>query len=215
MEHVLTGTTMQVLTMQMGQGESIYTESGGMAWMSDTFDMQTNMEGGLLGGLKRGLAGESLFMTTYTCTAPQGIIAFANEFPGKIIPLSLAAGESRICQKDAFMCAERTVQLEMHFRKKLGAGFFGVRADRDLRCRHREGCQERSLRRRGAVPGPCERSGQGMAPEHADREPGREDLAVHPEGELRRQRRPCSRAPQALPRSSAEGSACWPWSRSS
>ncbi|MBP7559895.1 MAG: TIGR00266 family protein [Armatimonadetes bacterium] len=125
MEHVLTGTTMQVLTMQMGQGESIYTESGGMAWMSDTFDMQTNMEGGLLGGLKRGLAGESLFMTTYTCTAPQGIIAFANEFPGKIIPVPLAAGESRICQKDAFMCAERTVQLEMHFRKKLGAGLFG------------------------------------------------------------------------------------------
>lgn len=125
MEYTLTGTTMQVVTMQMSQGESVYTESGGMAWMSDTFDMQTNMEGGLLGGLKRGLAGESLFMTTYTCTAPQGIIAFANEFPGKIIPLPLGPGESRICQKDAFMCAERSVTLEMHFRKKLAAGFFG------------------------------------------------------------------------------------------
>ncbi|MBD3174794.1 MAG: TIGR00266 family protein [Armatimonadia bacterium] len=125
MEYTLTGTTMQVLTMQVQQGEAIFTESGGMAWMSDTFDMQTNMEGGLLGGLKRAASGESMFMTTYTCTAPQGILAFSNEFPGKIIPLPLEAGESRICQKDSFMCAERSVDLEMHFRRKLGAGFFG------------------------------------------------------------------------------------------
>ena len=27
------------------------------------------------------------------------------------------------CQKDAFMCAEESVKLEMHFRKKLGEGF--------------------------------------------------------------------------------------------
>jgi uncharacterized protein (AIM24 family) len=30
-----------------------------------------------------------------------------------------------IAQKDAFMCAEKSVQIEMHFRRKLGAGFFG------------------------------------------------------------------------------------------
>ncbi len=30
-----------------------------------------------------------------------------------------------ICQIDAFMCAEQTVKLEMHFQKKLGAGLFG------------------------------------------------------------------------------------------
>jgi uncharacterized protein (AIM24 family) len=30
-----------------------------------------------------------------------------------------------ICQKDAFMCAQESVQLEMHFRRKLGAGLFG------------------------------------------------------------------------------------------
>jgi uncharacterized protein (AIM24 family) len=30
-----------------------------------------------------------------------------------------------ICQKDAFLCAEQSVQVKIHFRKQLGAGLFG------------------------------------------------------------------------------------------
>jgi uncharacterized protein (AIM24 family) len=30
-----------------------------------------------------------------------------------------------ICQKDAFMCAEESVELEMHFRRRMGTGLFG------------------------------------------------------------------------------------------
>jgi uncharacterized protein (AIM24 family) len=39
--------------------------------------------------------------------------------------MRLEAGQSLICQKDAFMVAEDSVKLEMHFRKKLGVGLFG------------------------------------------------------------------------------------------
>ncbi len=127
MEHVLTGTTMQVLTMQMGQGESIYTESGGMAWMSDTFDMQTNMEGGVLTAGKRVLTGESLFMTTFTCEGPgRQRAAFAAPYPGKIIPMDLTQlGGELLCQKDSFLCAARGVSIGIAFTKRLGAGLFG------------------------------------------------------------------------------------------
>jgi uncharacterized protein (TIGR00266 family) len=69
--------------------------------------------------------GESLFLVDYTCTSGQGIVAFASEFPGKVVPLDLAPGQSIIAQKDAFMCAEKSVDIALHFRKKLGAGFFG------------------------------------------------------------------------------------------
>ena len=55
----------------------------------------------------------------------QAEIAFGSSFPGKIIPLSLREGESKIVQKTAFLAAEDSVQLKMHFRKKLGAGVFG------------------------------------------------------------------------------------------
>jgi uncharacterized protein (AIM24 family) len=42
-----------------------------------------------------------------------------------VLDVELAPGQSLICQKDAFMCAQDSITLEMHFRKKLGAGLFG------------------------------------------------------------------------------------------
>ncbi len=93
--------------------------------MRGSFDMDTNTRGGLGAGIGRVLAGESLFLTTYICKSPDGLITFTPEVPGKVIDLKLEAGQSMICQKDAFMCAEESVKLEMHFRKRLGAGLFG------------------------------------------------------------------------------------------
>ena len=125
MKYELRGDTLPVVILTLEEGESVFTESGGMSWMSDGFDMKTNMEGGLFGGIARKLAGESLFMTTYTLNKTSGMIAFSSSFPGKIVPIHLDAGESLICQKNAFLCAERSVKLEIHLKKKLGAGLFG------------------------------------------------------------------------------------------
>jgi len=125
MEYKVSGEVLQMLEVHLTQGESIYTESGGMAWMSTGIDMTTNTKGGIMSGLGRALSGESLFMTTYTCKVSQGFVVFTPEAPGKVVDIKLAPGQSLICQKDAFMCAEDSVKLEMHFRKKLGAGLFG------------------------------------------------------------------------------------------
>jgi uncharacterized protein (TIGR00266 family) len=125
MKYQIQGTVMQTLDVHLKQGESIFTESGGMAWMRGNIAMETNTRGGLMSGLGRALSGESLFMTTYTCQSPDGLIAFTPEVPGKVLDVQLASGQSLICQKDAFMCAQDSVKLEMHFRKKLGAGLFG------------------------------------------------------------------------------------------
>jgi uncharacterized protein (TIGR00266 family) len=125
MQYKIEGSLLQYLAVSMDQGDAMYTESGGMAWMSEGINMETNTRGGLMAGLGRTLAGESLFMTTYTCAAPKALIVFTAEAPGKIIDLNLAPNQTIICQKDAFMCAENSVKMEMHFRKKLGAGLFG------------------------------------------------------------------------------------------
>ncbi|MEM7032324.1 MAG: TIGR00266 family protein [Chloroflexota bacterium] len=119
------GTTMQVLTVQVEEGEVIYTESGNMSWMSDNMEMKSHTGGGLGKLIKRAFSGESLFIVDYFVNRGTGIVAFANEFPGKIIPFDLGPGESVIMQKDAFMAAEKSVDLDISFRKKLGAGFFG------------------------------------------------------------------------------------------
>ena len=125
MRYEITGTLLQSVDIHLGPGESVYTESGGMAWMRGDIEMKTGTKGGLMAGLGRKLAGESLFMTTYTCRRGEGLVVFTPEAPGRVLDFRLEAGQSLICQKDAFMCAEASVKLEMHFRKKLGAGLFG------------------------------------------------------------------------------------------
>jgi len=125
MEYYISGTVMQTLDIRLGAGEAVFTESGGMAWMTGEIEMQTDTRGGLLKGLGRSLAGESLFMTNYRCRQGRGMVVFTPESPGKILDFDLAAGQSLICQKDAFMCAADSATLAMHFRKRLGAGLFG------------------------------------------------------------------------------------------
>lgn len=124
-QYQIIGTTMQAVVLQLPAGQTVFSERGGMSWMSGNIAMQTNMEGGLGGAFKRMFSGESLFMVTFTPQSGSGLVGFSAEFPGKIVPLNLAAGQQMICQKDAFMCAERSVTLDLHFRRKLGAGFFG------------------------------------------------------------------------------------------
>jgi uncharacterized protein (TIGR00266 family) len=125
MEYDVRGTVMQTVDCWMDAGESMYTESGGMCWMTPNVEMSTNAKGGILKGIGRKLSGESFFMTTYSCSQGRGMVSFSSEFVGKIMPLELQAGQSLICQKDAFLAAESSVELSMHFRKKLGTGLFG------------------------------------------------------------------------------------------
>ena len=125
METRISGDSLPVVFCTLNKGESVITENGGMSWMSEGLTMNTSTNGGLLKGLGRALAGESIFMNTYTADRDGAEIAFASSFPGRIIEFDLAAGQSIIAQKRAFLCSEASVKLSMHFQKKLGAGLFG------------------------------------------------------------------------------------------
>ena len=125
MKTEIIGENLPVLVCKLQRGEEIFTETGGMSWMSQGIKMKTNTNGGLMKGLGRALAGESIFMNVFTSEADEAEIAFASAFPGKILEFDLRDGEKIIAQKRAFLCAEKSIQMSMHFRKKIGAGFFG------------------------------------------------------------------------------------------
>lgn len=125
LKYQLIGTTLQAVTIELTPGHVIISESGSLAWMSANVNMETKASGGIGKAIGRLFTGESFFMVEYEVSSGQGIVAFASEFPGKIVPIDLAEGQSVIAQKDAFMCAEKSVDVALHFRKKLGAGFFG------------------------------------------------------------------------------------------
>ena len=124
MKFEISGTVMQTVAIDLDPGEQIYSQTNTMAWMNDAIVMDTHTGGGFLAGLKRSLAGGSLFITDFTAQGP-GHVAFAPRFPGTIIAKTLAAGESLICRKETFLCAQKSVTLELAWQRRLGAGFFG------------------------------------------------------------------------------------------
>lgn len=125
METKISGEELPYVVCKLQKGESIVTENGGMSWMDDAIKMTTTTNGGIMKGLGRALAGESIFMNVYTAEKDDVEIAFASSFPGQILEFYLNEGETIIGQKRSFLCAEQTVDISMHFRKKIGAGFFG------------------------------------------------------------------------------------------
>lgn len=106
-------------------GESMFTQSGGMAWMTDGIEMSTNTKGGLMKGLGRMFAGESLFMATYRASRAGAQIAFASTVAGRILAVDVSARGGLICQKGAFLCGQDSVRLNVTFTKKFSSGLFG------------------------------------------------------------------------------------------
>ncbi len=123
MRYDISGTTMQTVSIDLARGETLYSQTATMAWMSDNIRMDTHTGGGLLAGLKRAFSGGGLFITEFTAE-DNGHVAFAPRFPGQIVPVELAAGQSMICRKETFLCAEKSVHLDIFFQQRLGAGFF-------------------------------------------------------------------------------------------
>jgi uncharacterized protein (TIGR00266 family) len=121
----ISGTVMQTVGVDLAPGETIYSQTASMAWMTAGMRMHTNTGGGLFAGIKRSLTGGSFFVTDFTAEGGPGHVAFAPRFPGSILARTLRAGESLICRKETFLCAEKSVTLELAWQQRIGSGFFG------------------------------------------------------------------------------------------
>ena len=124
MRYRIFGEKLPAVTIEFEAGESIFTQAGGMTWMTDNFTMETNVKGGMMKGLGRMLTGESLFMATYTANAPKAELTLASSFPGAILPIELDGTKTWIAQKSAFLCATPGVELSTYV-SKFKVGLFG------------------------------------------------------------------------------------------
>ncbi len=139
-DYQIFGDDMQLVEIELDPGESVLAEAGAMNYMDARIKMETIFGDGsgadankgfgskLLSAGKRALTGEGLFMTVFQNVHPaeKAIVAFASPYPGKIIPVDLDTFDrTLICQKSAFLCAAKGVNVGIHLQKKLGAGLFG------------------------------------------------------------------------------------------
>lgn len=126
MNYKIIGQTVPVVEIKLNAGETVYTQSGGMAYQSEGIAMKTNARGGVMKSLGRMFSGESIFMANYTAQKDGAVVAFASTVPGNIIPVDLSAMPSGlVLQKGAFLCAEENVETSIAFTKKFSAGLFG------------------------------------------------------------------------------------------
>ena len=126
MKYEIIGQTVPAVEMTLNSGETIVSQSGGMTWQTDGVKMSTNTNGGIMKGLGRLFAGESMFMNLYTAEKEGAKITFASTLPGQIVPINLSDYPNGItAQKGAFLCSEQSVDLKIAFTKKFSAGLFG------------------------------------------------------------------------------------------
>lgn len=115
---------MPVLEISMDPGESVVAESGQLSWMTDSIRLRTST-GGVLGAVKRALAGAGLFMTEYSASRHPGMVAFAAKLPGQIVPVTMHRGGDYMVHRHGFLCAAGDVRVSLSFQRRLGAGIFG------------------------------------------------------------------------------------------
>ncbi len=121
------------LQVNLVEGEGIKAESGAMITMTDTMDVDSKMERGLLGGITRKLlTGETLFFQSLKASRGAGEVLLASAYPGEIEILELDGSEEYLLQKDGFLAAEEGIEIStkaQNLTKGLfsGEGFFVMR----------------------------------------------------------------------------------------
>ncbi|MEM8835126.1 MAG: TIGR00266 family protein [Planctomycetota bacterium] len=135
-DYQIIGDDLQAVVVTLDPDEAVVAEAGAMMYMQQDIDMATRMsmtdqDGGAFGKLfkagKRLVTGESFFITFFSNNGPQRRdVAFAAPYPGHVLPIRPAEHGGRIiCQKDAFLCGARGIDVDIAFTKRIGAGFFG------------------------------------------------------------------------------------------
>lgn len=108
--------------VKLSGNEQIKVEPGAMVSHSDGLTTETKAQGGLLGGLKRMVAGESFFQNTWKAPAEGGEITLAATLPGDMITLPIA-GADFLLRSGAYVASEMDVAIDASWGGS--KGFFG------------------------------------------------------------------------------------------
>ncbi len=115
MNHELTGRPdFAMVELSLETGEQVLAEPGAMVSMSANMKIKTEMKGGLLGGLKRKLAGENFMTNTFTAEGAPGVIKLAPSTPGDVEVLELN-GETFFMQAGAYLAHAGDITIDAKF----------------------------------------------------------------------------------------------------
>lgn len=129
---ILYESAFPIVQVNLGKGESIKAESDAMVTMSNTIGIEGSMEGGLLKGIGRMLAGEKFFFQILTAQSGSGEVLLAPSIPGGIVDVELDGSYDLNVQKDGFLAATQGITVNTQMQNLArgvfsGEGFFIVK----------------------------------------------------------------------------------------
>lgn len=111
-----------LLTIDLDAGESLKAEPGAMVAQQGV-EMRTGMGGGggVFGGIRRMMGGESFFVNTFTALGAGGWVSLAPPAPGDIGSFAVQPGHNLFIQGSSFLASTGDVQIDSQFQ-----GFRGL-----------------------------------------------------------------------------------------
>jgi uncharacterized protein (TIGR00266 family) len=107
-----------IVKVHMEPQEELVTEAGAMVAMSSNLNVSTTLRrgkgGGIMGGLKRMVAGESLFLSVFRSSTEPGEIYLAPKLMGDILPYTLKS-EGIVVQSTGYLASTPGVDIELGF----------------------------------------------------------------------------------------------------
>ncbi len=107
-----------IARINLDSGEELVAEAGCMIAMSGYINASTTLRqgkgGGVLGGLKRLVAGESLFLSVFRSPTAGGEIFLAPKFMGDILHYPVT-GMGLVVQSTSYLASESDVDIELGF----------------------------------------------------------------------------------------------------
>ena len=104
-----------MLTLHLDPGERVKAEPGAMVAQQGV-EMETGMGGGgLFGGIKRMMGGESFFVNTFTAGPAGGWVSISPPIPGDIHSMPLDPGQNLFLQGSSFLACTENVETDTKF----------------------------------------------------------------------------------------------------
>ena len=107
------------LKVTLEPGEKFISEAGKMVRMSANIanDITTRAKnkGGILGGLKRLVSGDSFFLATYTASGSAGEVVLAPNLLGEVKTIEMDGSQVWMCSGGSYMASSPDVEVDTEF----------------------------------------------------------------------------------------------------
>ena len=107
-----------IAKISLDRGEEIIAQAGCMVAMSGFINTSTTLRqgkgGGIMGGLKRMLGGESLFLSVFRSPAPDGQVFLAPKLMGDILVYEMK-GQELVVQAASYLASDNDVDIDLGF----------------------------------------------------------------------------------------------------